>query len=225
MHTTRAPAGHRPAAYDAGVRQPHVIETPSGPAHADVGYGTDPTGLLVLGPGASGATGAVDLAMAVEVAGRLGVSTALVTPAYRVAGRTVPPRGPSVDEAWLACVRSLVSLRLLAPQGAPLIVGGRSFGGRVAARTAIEAGADAVLCLAYPLHPPGRPQASRLGELDAAGDLPTLVISGDRDPFGRPEPGPGREVVVVAGDHSLRKGLPVARQTLSRWLAGVLNDR
>jgi predicted alpha/beta-hydrolase family hydrolase len=38
----------------------------------------------------------------------------------------------------------------------PLIVGGRSLGARVACRTAEATGAVAVLCLAFPLHPPGK---------------------------------------------------------------------
>ena len=75
----------------------------------------------------------------------------------------------------------------------PLITGGRSFGGRVACRTSADVGAAGVLCLAFPLHPPGRPEKTRLPEL-AAVTVPTLVIQGERDPFGVPDPAtlPGR---------------------------------
>jgi len=87
--------------------------------------------------------------------------------------------------------------------GLELVVGGRSLGGRVACRTAEEAGAVGVLCLAFPLQPPGRPSASRLPELDAV-RVPTLVVQGERDPYGVPPPGRAREVVVVPGDHGLK---------------------
>jgi predicted alpha/beta-hydrolase family hydrolase len=91
----------------------------------------------------------------------------------------------------------------------------------VACRTAAEVGAVAVLCLAFPLQPPGKAQRpSRLPELDAAG-VPTLVVQGSRDPFGVPPAGPGREVVVVDGDHSLRKDHPAIRAALRRWLDQV----
>ncbi|HEU5265427.1 MAG TPA: alpha/beta family hydrolase, partial [Jatrophihabitans sp.] len=87
----------------------------------------------------------------------------------------------------------------------PLVVGGRSNGARVACRTALASGAQAVVALAFPLHPPGRPENSRLAELDAAG-VPVLVVQGERDPFGMPPAGAGREIVVVPGaDHALRR--------------------
>jgi hypothetical protein len=88
----------------------------------------------------------------------------------------------------------------------PLIVGGRSAGARVACRTAGEVGAAAVLCLAFPLHPPGRaddPSKSRVSELDAV-RVPVLVVQGKSDPFGMPPPGPARKIVPVPGNHSLR---------------------
>src|SRR3712207_8799880 len=68
---------------------------------------------------------------------------------------------------------------------------GRSSGARVACRTADATGAVAVLCLAFPVHPPGRPEKDRLAEL-AAPRVPVLVVQGQRDPFGPPDPAPGR---------------------------------
>ncbi len=88
-----------------------------------------------------------------------------------------------------------------------MVAGGRSAGARVACRTAAELGAAGVLALAFPLHPPGRPEKSRAEELTGAG-RPTLVVQGGRDPFGRPEefPPPGGQdpyelVEVAYGDH------------------------
>ena len=106
--------------------------------------------------------------------------------------------------------------------GLPLIAGGRSSGARVACRTAADAAAAAVLCLAFPVHPPGRgddPTKSRLPELDAV-TVPTLVVQGERDPFGMPPPGPRRDVVTVPGDHSLR-AVGDVRIAVAVWLAGV----
>ncbi len=194
------------------------VQTSSGPARVQWHEAARPRGLLVLGPGASGAITAADLAVARDAALDVGLHVGLVEPPYRVAGRKVPPRGPGVDEAWLTVVAHLTAR---AP-GMPLVVGGRSFGSRVACRTASEAGAVGVLCLAYPLHPPGRPEVSRAAELDAAGDLPVLVVQGERDPFGRPEPGPHREIVLLPGDHGLKKDLPGVRAAVSTWLERLL---
>jgi hypothetical protein len=97
-----------------------------------------------------------------------------------------------------------------------LLVGGRSAGARVACRTAAEVGAAAVLCLAFPLHPPGKPEKSRLEELDAV-EVPTLVVQGERDPFGLPPPGPNRTVVTIPGTHSLRSSATVAA-VVREWL-------
>ncbi|WP_220793344.1 alpha/beta hydrolase family protein [Nocardioides stalactiti] len=88
----------------------------------------------------------------------------------------------------------------------PIIVGGRSAGARSACRSAVELGAAGCLALSFPLHPPGKPESSRLSELADAG-VPTLVVQGGNDPFGRPEefpdPLPGRTdlAVVPDGDH------------------------
>jgi predicted alpha/beta-hydrolase family hydrolase len=99
-----------------------------------------------------------------------------------------------------------------------LIVGGRSLGARVACRTAAAVEATAVLCLAFPVHPPGRPEKSRLEELDAV-TLPTLVVQGESDPFGMPPPAATREVATVAGDHGLKKDLDAVRAAVRAWLA------
>jgi predicted alpha/beta-hydrolase family hydrolase len=98
--------------------------------------------------------------------------------------------------------------------GLPLACGGRSSGARVACRTAAAAGAERVLCLAFPVHPPGRPEKTRLDELDAV-RVPVLVVQGESDPFGMPPPAPGRRVVAVPGNHGL-KGDPAALEAAVR---------
>lgn len=188
------------------------IETPRGPAKAVV---TDPAGpvraLLVLGHGAGGGVDAPDLMAVHDAAVAAGVRVALVTQPYRVAGRRAPAPAGHLDEAWTAVVRALHVPPL------PLIVGGRSSGARVACRTATALGAAGVLALAFPLHPPGKPEKSRAGELPAA--VPTLVVNGDRDPFGVPVGAGPVEVVVRPGAvHDLRKDLPGTATIVAEWL-------
>lgn len=180
------------------------IATPSGSALVDLDRPRGaPRALLVLTHGAGGTVETADLLAIRGAALKAGIAVARITQPYRVAGRSSPSAPAKQDEAWLAIV---AAIRMRRGFGAvPLVVGGRSNGARVACRTATASGAAGVVALAFPLHPPGRPEVSRLGELDAAG-VPVLVVQGDRDPFGMPPPANGRDVVVIAGgDHSLRR--------------------
>jgi predicted alpha/beta-hydrolase family hydrolase len=194
------------------------IETPHGPARAHVNAAADPVGALVLGHGAGGGVGARDLVAVTEVAGAEGFTVALVEQPYLVAGRRSPAPAHQLDTAWKAAVDHLGGTEMA---DLPLVVGGRSAGARVACRTAGETGAVAVLCLAFPLHPPGRPEKSRQDELDAV-EVPTLVVQGERDPFGLPAPGPSRSVVTVAGNHSLTSDLEAVTSAVADWLPGVV---
>jgi predicted alpha/beta-hydrolase family hydrolase len=145
------------------------------------------------------------------------VAVVLVEQPYRVLGRRSPVPAPRLDDAWIAV---LADLRAAELAELPVIVGGRSSGARVACRTAAATGAAGVLCLAFPLVAPRG--ASRQEELDAP-DVPVLVVQGDRDRFGVPEPAPpGREVVVVRGDHALRADGPRVAEAVMTWLARVL---
>lgn len=160
------------------------------------------TALLVLTHGAGTAIGTSDVlaVRAAAIAHRIAV--ALVTQPYRVAGRRTPPTPARQDEAWLAVLAGFLSRRNVS--SLPLVVGGRSNGARVACRTATALGARGVVAIAYPVHPPGKPDISRLDELELP-DVPVLVVQGSRDPYGMPPPAPGRTVHVVEGaNHSLR---------------------
>ncbi len=199
---------------------PIEIDTPHGPARAHVLAAAKPRGTLALGHGAGGGVEAVDIVAAAGVASAAGLTVVLVEQPYRVAGRKAPAPAGQLDTAWLAVIAALRERGTIAE---PLIAGGRSMSARVACRTAAEAGAAAVLCLAFPVHPPGKaddPTKSRQGELDAV-ELPVLVIQGDRDPFGMPTAGPGHEVVRVAGNHSLKAGVDDVGPAVERWLATV----
>jgi predicted alpha/beta-hydrolase family hydrolase len=194
------------------------IDTPRGPAKVHLHPVDEPRAALVLGHGAGGGVGARDLVTATAVARAEGVSVALVEQPYLVAGRRSPAPPGQLDTAWTAVVEHLRGGEL---EGLPLIVGGRSLGARVACRTAEATGATAVLCLAFPVHPPGRPEKSRLEELDAL-TLPTLVVQGERDPFGMPPPASGREVVQVAGDHGLKADLDAVGAAIGAWLGRIV---
>jgi hypothetical protein len=189
------------------------LETPHGIARVRLEEAQSPTAAVVLGHGAGGGIDSPDLAGAASAAREAGLSVALVEQPYRVAGRRSPAPAAQLDAAWISVVSQLPFDELA------LIVGGRSSGARVACRTAAEVGASAVLCLAFPLHPPGRPEKSRLGELEAV-EVPTLVVQGERDPFGLPPPGRKRTVVTVPGTHSLRSSKTV-EAAVSDWLAGL----
>ena len=173
------------------------IATPHGPARVHLHPVDGPRALLVLGHGAGGGVTAPDLVDRDE-GGERGRDR-------RRARRAALPRrraevaapAHQLDAAWTAVVDALRG-------DVPVLCGGRSSGARVACRTAAETGAAGVLCLAFPVHPPGRPEKTRLAELDAVA-VPVLVVQGARDPFGMPPAAPGRTVAVVDGDHGLKK--------------------
>lgn len=192
------------------------VDTPHGPARITV-HRAGGRGALLLGHGAGGGVGAPDLVAATGVAVAAGLHVVLVEQPYRVAGRRNVAPIAQLDVAWLAVVAHVRETVL----NGPLLFGGRSSGARVACRTAGAGGAVGVLCLAFPLHPPGRPEKTRLPELDAP-EVPVLVVQGARDAFGVPEPAPGREVVVLRGDHSLRSDAPLLRAAVDDWLPGVV---
>jgi uncharacterized protein len=194
------------------------VETPHGPARVHLHPAGAPRAALVLGHGAGGGVESRDLAAVTEMAQAESVSVALVEQPYRVAGRRSPAPAKQLDAAWTAVVDHLRGGDL---HDLPLIVGGRSLGARVACRTAEATGAAAVLCLAFPVHPPGRPEKSRLEELDAV-TLPTLVVQGQSDPFGMPPPGPHREIAQVKGDHGLKADLDAVTAAVRDWLRRIL---
>jgi predicted alpha/beta-hydrolase family hydrolase len=193
-----------------------AIETPHGPAHAHVSEADDPVAALLLGHGAGGGFSSKDLIVTREVALEQRVTTVFVQQPYSVAGRRSPAPPPQLDAAWLAVVEGLDL------GGLPLIAGGRSSGARVACRTAAATQAIAVLCLAFPVHPPGKPEKTRLAELDAV-TVPVLVVQGARDPFGMPPEAEGREVVTVPGTHSLASGAEQVGAAVRDWLPRVLS--
>lgn len=195
-----------------------VVETEHGPAQARLSEVSEAAGVVVLGHGAGGGIAAPDLVATRDVAIAAGLSVALVEQPYRVAGRRSPPPAWQLDVAWVNVVAEL-GARWFA--GLPLVVGGRSSGARVACRTSGLTGAAGVLCLAFPLRPPQgsrpEPRPSRLAELEIV-TVPTLVVQGERDPYGIPPASDRRAVVIVPGDHGLRQGLGESAPVVGEWL-------
>jgi predicted alpha/beta-hydrolase family hydrolase len=180
------------------------VERPNGPARS----------LLVLGHGAGGGVDSPDLVAVTHAVLDHGVVVARITQPYRVAGRRAPAPAAHLDAAWIAVV---AALRTGSDRKLPLIVGGRSSGARVACRTAVATHASAVLALAFPLHPPAHPERSRDSELRTG--LPTLVVNGDRDPFGVPAVGDGVEVAIRPGArHDLRVDLKGTSALVVEWM-------
>jgi uncharacterized protein len=175
-----------------------TVATPHGDARLHVDRSRHPVATLVLGHGAGGGPEAPDLAALAAELPREGITVVRVEQPWRVAGRKIAP-APKILDACLVAVANQLRPRT------PLVLGGRSAGARSAARTAHHLGASGVLALAFPLHPPGRPESSRLDELTAV-RVPLLVIQGESDAFGRPEEFPEsvRLVVVPDADHGLK---------------------
>ncbi|GAA2685133.1 hypothetical protein GCM10010348_49200 [Streptomyces anthocyanicus] len=177
-----------------------AVETDAGPARITWHRAKQPRLVLAVSHGAGGGIEARDLKALAAALPAHGVSVALVEQPWRVAGRKLAPAPKTLDTGWRGVWPAL------AAPGLPVISGGRSAGARVACRTAGELGARAVLALSFPLHPPGRPEKSRADELLGAG-VPTLVVQGGNDPFGRPQefpeaPGGTYELIEVPyGDH------------------------
>ncbi|MFE2977108.1 alpha/beta family hydrolase [Streptomyces sp. NPDC059258] len=180
-------------------RQPRTQNVTTDPGEARITWvaASEPRLVLAVSHGAGGGIEARDLrALAAALPGH-GVTVALVEQPWRVAGKKVAPAPKTLDTGWRGLWPAL------AAPGLPVVAGGRSAGARVACRTATELGAVAVLALSFPLHPPGKPEKSRADELLGTG-VPTLVVQGGNDPFGRPEEFPEGDhqlVEVPYGDH------------------------
>ena len=175
-----------------------TVATPYGDARLHTDRSRHPVATLLLGHGAGGGPEAPDLVALGRELPREGITVIRLEQPWRVAGKRIAP-APAVLDACLVAVADRLRPRT------PLVLGGRSAGARSAARAAHHLGASGVLALSFPLHPPGRPEKSRLEELTSV-RVPTLVVQGEVDAFGRPEEFPPAQplVVVPAADHALK---------------------
>ncbi|MFJ1553686.1 alpha/beta hydrolase family protein [Streptomyces mirabilis] len=204
-----------------------TVETDAGPARVTWHRAKKPRLVLAVSHGAGGGIEARDLQALAAVLPGHGVSVALVEQPWRVAGKKVAPAPKTLDVGWRGLWPTV------AKPGLPVVAGGRSAGARVACRTATELGATAVLALSFPLHPPGRPEKSRADELLGAG-VPTLVVQGGSDPFGKPAefPNGSHELIEVPyGDHGFAvpkrapidqdAALGIITEGVVRWVASL----
>jgi predicted alpha/beta-hydrolase family hydrolase len=199
------------------------IPTPLGPARVRCTEpAAAPVGTLVLGHGAGGGIESADLVAVTDGAAAAGWRVLAVEQPWRVAGERLAPAPPRLDVAWRAV---LATLRETGRLAGPLVLGGRSAGARVACRSAAEQDAGGVLALAFPLHPPGRPEKSRADEFGLV-RVPVLVVQGERDAFGGPSEvtaalagHPTAEVRAVPGDHALSRDVEAVTAAVLPWLA------
>ncbi|GHI05097.1 hydrolase [Streptomyces cellostaticus] len=204
-----------------------IVETDAGTARVTWHRAKKARLVLALSHGAGGGIEAPDVQALARVLPGHGVTVALVEQPWRVAGKKVAPAPKTLDTGWRGIWPALAGMEL------PVISGGRSAGARVACRTATELGAHAVLALSFPLHPPGKPERSRADELLGAG-VPTLVVQGGNDPFGKPEEFPegAYELVEVAyGDHGFavpkraeitqERALEIVTDGVVEWVASL----
>jgi predicted alpha/beta-hydrolase family hydrolase len=156
-----------------------TIATDQGDARLHVDRARRPVATVVLGHGAGRGEDSPDLVALAAALPRQGISVFRIEQPWHVAGKRVAARPEALDLATRRCMdESRVRT--------PVILGGRSAGARVACRSAVPLGAVGCLALAFPLHPPGRPDKTRLPELIGAG-VPTLVVQGEKDSFGSPD--------------------------------------
>lgn len=196
-----------------------VVETAHGDARLHVDRARRPVVTLVLGHGAGRGEDSPDLVALAEALPRQGISVFRIEQPWHVAGKKVAARPAVLDDATRSC---LDAIRVRTP----IVLGGRSAGARVACRSALSLGAVGCLALAFPLHPPGRPEASRVAELLGAG-VPTFVVQGERDAFGSPEQFPdGIELTAIPeADHSFKvpKGAALSQdETLALLVEAVV---
>jgi predicted alpha/beta-hydrolase family hydrolase len=201
------------------------IGTPHGPARAHTTEAAGAVrGTLVLGHGAGGGIESADLVAVTEEASGAGWRVVRVEQPWRVAGKRIATAPPKLDEGWAAVLDRLRADGVLTGR---VVLGGRSAGARVACRTAAAQGAAGVLALAFPLHPPGKPEKSRVDELTTVA-VPLVVVQGETDAFGAPADvaavlqGRGTaSVYAVPGDHSLKKNPDVVAAAALAWLDEV----
>jgi predicted alpha/beta-hydrolase family hydrolase len=183
-------------------------------------------GALLLFPGAGSSASNPSLVAIEQAVAPMPVERADFP--YRREGRRAPDRAPKL----VACVVEEAS-RLADRAGtdpARVALGGRSMGGRMCSLAVAEGlPAAALVLIAYPLHPPGKPENLRVAHFPAL-HLPCLFVSGTRDPFGAPAemeahtaaiPGPVTHVWLEGGRHDLKGKDGEIAEVVREWLAAV----
>lgn len=155
------------------------VPTEVGLARLYIDRAPRPKATVALCHGAGKGSDSPDLVALARNLPRYDITVFRIEQPWVIAGKRVAPRPEVLDKATIA---ALDAIRVRTP----LVIGGRSAGARTACRLAKKMGAVGCLALAFPLHPPGKPGSSRVDELLGV-HLPTLVVQGERDTFGRPD--------------------------------------
>jgi predicted alpha/beta-hydrolase family hydrolase len=179
---------------------------------------------ILLAPGA-GATRASPALVAVEAAVAPLPVVRMDFP-YRKAGRKAPDKAPVLVRSVVEEAEALA--RSLGVGTEALVLGGRSMGGRMCSMAVAEGlPAAGLVLLAYPLHPPGRPEKLRTEHLSDV-RVPCLFVSGTRDPFGSPDElaaaleqvgGPVTVHLVEGGGHDLKRADAAVAAVVADWVA------
>jgi len=173
---------------------------------------TQPVAALILAHGAGAGQRSPFMVSAARAMSERGILSATFDFPYMAQGRKVPDRGPVLEQAWRSAIADASTRTEFA--GLPLFIGGKSMGGRIASQAAASGPLpiSGLVFLGYPLHPPGKPTASRDSHLpDIA--VPMLFVQGSNDAFGTAQeirellPRLDRATVVhevMGGDHSFK---------------------
>lgn len=189
------------------------------------------TAALVLAPGAGGGQRSRFLVETARALAARGITTATFDFLYTTQGRSVPDKPPVLEATWrdaIAATRADAAF-----SGLPLLIGGKSMGGRIASQVAAQGldGVAGLVYLGYPLHPPGKPAQRRDQHLPAI-TLPMLFVQGSRDEFGTadeirallPRLNARTALFEVAdGDHSFKTRVKVTGKKPDTVLAEVFD--
>lgn len=116
---------------------------------------------------------------------------------WETGNRPPPDREPILRETWHGVIRQLDADKL--------VIGGKSMGGRIASLIADEVEAAGLVCLGYPFHPTGKPDKLRIEHLKSI-KTPTLIVQGERDPFGHQGEVAGYKLARDVQIHWLKDG-------------------
>jgi predicted alpha/beta-hydrolase family hydrolase len=185
-----------------------------------------PRAALILAHGAGAGQRSSFMVAAAQALAQRGVLTATFDFPYMAQGRKVPDKAPVLEDAWRAAIAD--AAEVAAFSGLPLLIGGKSMGGRIASQTAAagDLGISGLVFLGYPLHPPGKPAQRRDAHLPSIA-APMLFVQGSADAFGTaaeirellPRLRDAQLHEIARGDHSFK--VP-ARS--GRTQAGVLEE-
>lgn len=186
----------------------------------------DAPATLLLAHGAGAPMDSASMTAAARAIAAAGLRVARFEFAYMAARRhgerRPPPRADSVIPEYVAAVTHLAATT-------PLLIGGKSMGGRVASMAAdalhAEGKVGGLVCLGYPFHPPGRPTQLRTAHLEHL-QTPALIVQGTRDEFGTSEEVPGYTLSPAIeilwlddGDHDLKPRKAISGHTTAQHLA------